>query len=72
MVDDRGHNLLDWDPSADAISQRVVHAGLEPAMQRLAGRRYLEVEPMEGGAVRVRLGARLLNSKQKKSFTNET
>jgi hypothetical protein len=64
IVDDRAHQLLEWDPRARQISQRVVHANLEPALQRLAGRGWLELEPMERGAVRVRLGARLLNSKQ--------
>jgi hypothetical protein len=64
VVDDRGRQLLEWDPGARRISERVVHANLEPALQRLAGRGWLELEPMERGAVRVRLGVRLLNSKQ--------
>jgi hypothetical protein len=59
VVDDRAHQLLEWDPGARQISQRVMHAGLEQALQRLAARGWLEVEPMERGAVRVRLGARM-------------
>ena len=59
VVGDGGRALLrDWDPGARDMYARVISASVTASLERLRGRRWLQVEA-DGKAARIRAGERL-------------